>query len=311
MSGDYHVFDGTDDTINCTGIDHVEWSYNAGVYLHGAAAMYNATASDAAASSSAPEWAARVAGLVDTASRVFFSPSPNATGVMLEQACERARICNTDQASFKGYLARWMAKAAVLAPFISGQVAGLLANSSLAAAQSCTGGGVAGDPAGATACGTAWWTIGYDGETGLGQQLSALETVQALLIARAPAPAVTASPPSTPPPISPAPSSSTPLTCPSANNTTYTSSPSSDTATFTIECDVDRTGGDLAFAGAATLADCIDACAAAPSAACVALAFEPPSAPDATGPCWLKGSVQPARVARGVWGAVRVGRASE
>lgn len=296
MSADFHVFDGTDDTINCTGIDHVEWSYNAGVYLHGAAAMYSVTA--AVASSSSPEWAARVIGLMNTASQIFFSSLPNATGVMLEQACEPARICNTDQASFKGYLARWMAKAAVLAPFISVQVAGLLANSSLAAAQSCSGGSGAG---GTTECGTAWWTAGYDGETGLGQQLSALETVQALLAARVPAPAIaSAASPSPPPPSSATPS--TTLACPSANNTTYTS-PSSPGTTFTIECAIDHTGGDLAFTGAATLAACIDACAAVPGGACVALAFEPGS----PGPCWLKGSAQPGREASGVWGAVRVG----
>jgi mannan endo-1,6-alpha-mannosidase len=41
VSPDYHFYDGTDDIINCTTINHVEWSYNVGVMLHGAANMWN------------------------------------------------------------------------------------------------------------------------------------------------------------------------------------------------------------------------------------------------------------------------------
>lgn len=37
----YHFYDGSDDTINCTEINHIQWTYNAGVYLYGAAIMYN------------------------------------------------------------------------------------------------------------------------------------------------------------------------------------------------------------------------------------------------------------------------------
>lgn len=41
VSSDYHIYDGSDDTINCTQINHIEWSYNAGVVLYGAAIMWN------------------------------------------------------------------------------------------------------------------------------------------------------------------------------------------------------------------------------------------------------------------------------
>lgn len=34
------VFDGSDDKKNCTELDHMQWSYNAGIMLHGAANMY-------------------------------------------------------------------------------------------------------------------------------------------------------------------------------------------------------------------------------------------------------------------------------
>lgn len=41
MSSTYAVYDGTSDTSNCSSVDHLQWSYNAGVYLFGAAMMYN------------------------------------------------------------------------------------------------------------------------------------------------------------------------------------------------------------------------------------------------------------------------------
>jgi mannan endo-1,6-alpha-mannosidase len=37
----YKFYDGTDDTINCSDVNHIQWTYNAGVYLLGAANMYN------------------------------------------------------------------------------------------------------------------------------------------------------------------------------------------------------------------------------------------------------------------------------
>lgn len=41
MSPDYYIFDGTDDTLNCSQLNHIQWTYNAGVYLLGAATMWN------------------------------------------------------------------------------------------------------------------------------------------------------------------------------------------------------------------------------------------------------------------------------
>lgn len=37
----YYVYDGSDDNINCSTINHIQYSYNPGVYLLGAANMYN------------------------------------------------------------------------------------------------------------------------------------------------------------------------------------------------------------------------------------------------------------------------------
>jgi mannan endo-1,6-alpha-mannosidase len=41
MSPTYQIFDGTQIADNCTAKDHNTWSYNAGIYMLGAAAMYN------------------------------------------------------------------------------------------------------------------------------------------------------------------------------------------------------------------------------------------------------------------------------
>ena len=37
----YYVYDGTDDLENCTSLNHLQWTYNAGVFLLGAATLWN------------------------------------------------------------------------------------------------------------------------------------------------------------------------------------------------------------------------------------------------------------------------------
>jgi mannan endo-1,6-alpha-mannosidase len=41
IDNQYYIYDGSDDNLNCSQINHVQFSYNAGVYLLGAANMYN------------------------------------------------------------------------------------------------------------------------------------------------------------------------------------------------------------------------------------------------------------------------------
>lgn len=122
-----------------------------------------------------PIWKERTLGLLN-ASDVFFSPFSNVTGIMFEAACEPYNKCNNDQYSFKAYLARWLAKTMILAPFTAKTIRPLLETSARAAAKSCSGG------TDGVTCGTKWWVGGYDGNTGVGQQLSALEVIQSLLI---------------------------------------------------------------------------------------------------------------------------------
>ena len=69
-----------------------------------------------------------------------------------------------------------MAATTKVAPWTADQILPLLASSAQAAALSCSGGD------GTTVCGTKWTTGTYDGVTGVGQQMSALEVIQSNLI---------------------------------------------------------------------------------------------------------------------------------
>ncbi len=163
----YTVYDGVDSKDNCATVNQHQFSYTQAVYTYGAAVLYNYTNGD-------PKWGNRTSGLLDAA-KVYFSPFENATNIMYEAACEPYGICNVDQKSFKGYVSRFFWATTKMMPSTLDQVEPLLTTSALAAAGACSGGDDG------TTCGQKWYTGGYDGVPGLGQQMSALETVQGLL----------------------------------------------------------------------------------------------------------------------------------
>ncbi|CAG8956716.1 hypothetical protein HYFRA_00012260 [Hymenoscyphus fraxineus] len=172
--GTYKVFDGTNIRDNCTSKDHNQWTYNAGIYLLGAASMYNMTTGNVQA-----QWQERVSGLLNQTVATFF-----ANGAPMRELCEStqpgvASKCNTDQRSFKGYLARWMAATSRLAPFTQPTIAPLLANSAAAVVKTCSGGNSG------TQCGLRWDTGAFDGSNGVGEQMAALEVVQGNLVGQA------------------------------------------------------------------------------------------------------------------------------
>lgn len=166
MSPTYDVYDGTDDTLNCTQLDHLQWTYNAGLFLYGAAVMWNTTGSDV--------WQQRTQSIWEAAS-VFFTTTPPM--VMYEVACEPQGNCDTDQLSFKAHLSRWMAASVKVAPFLTADVMPYLQASAAAAAKSCSGG------TDTVTCGTKWTIEAWDNTFGVGQQMSALQVIQANLIA--------------------------------------------------------------------------------------------------------------------------------
>ncbi|KAH7398795.1 mannan endo-1,6-alpha-mannosidase DCW1 precursor [Phaeosphaeria sp. MPI-PUGE-AT-0046c] len=162
QSPDYHYFDGTDADQNCSNIQPIQWTYNAGVHMAGAAAMWNVTQNDL--------WKGRLEGIIKGAS-VFFVDN-----VMSEVACENNGKCNFDQRSFKAYLARWMGYTAIVAPWTRNLIDPLLQTSAQAAAKQCIAG------PNQTSCGLRWVDGGKnDGSLGVGEQMAGLEVVQALL----------------------------------------------------------------------------------------------------------------------------------
>jgi mannan endo-1,6-alpha-mannosidase len=167
MSDQYYVYDGSDDTINCTKVNHLQWTYNAGAFLLGAANMYNYTNGSAI-------WKERVDGMLNGID-VFF-PNDN---IMVEVACENNGLCDVDQHSFKAYLARWMAATTKMAPYTYDAIMAKLGPSAQAAAQQCSGG-----DKGQT-CGFKWTqNTTWDGSYGVGQQMAALEVIQSNLISK-------------------------------------------------------------------------------------------------------------------------------
>lgn len=97
---------------------------------------------------------------------------------MFEAACETNGKCNTDQRSFKAYLARWMAATTKLAPFTYDYVMTRIRASAAAAARQCNGG------TDGVTCGMKWTEPTWDGNFGVGEQMCALEVIQSNLISR-------------------------------------------------------------------------------------------------------------------------------
>lgn len=66
ISSNYQVFDGSDDTINCTQLDHTQWTYNPAVLLYGTSLMANFTNEQV--------WKDRTEGLLTSIDNTFFLP---------------------------------------------------------------------------------------------------------------------------------------------------------------------------------------------------------------------------------------------
>ncbi|KAJ4403634.1 hypothetical protein N0V82_010623 [Gnomoniopsis sp. IMI 355080] len=168
----YYIYDGAHVADNCANITPYQWTYNPGAFLLGAAAMYNYTAEGDPDNENL--WKERVEGLLGGID-VFFIGNDK---VLSEVACESVHLCDNDEQSFKAYLARWMAAATKWAPWTFNTVKPLLDSSAMAAAQQCTGGD------NGRMCGLMWTNNNgqWDGTTGVGQQMAAMEVVLATMI---------------------------------------------------------------------------------------------------------------------------------
>ncbi|KAH6657178.1 family 76 glycoside hydrolase [Truncatella angustata] len=163
---DWNVYDGAH-LPDCTDINKAQFSYNAAMLLQGAAFMYNFTDGEEV-------WRNRIQGLLDRTLEVFFPG-----GIAFEPSCEPGN-CNADMRSFKGFLHRWMASTAILAPFTYDTIMPVLKTSVAGAVVQCTGGD------NGRFCGFHWTTGVFDGKVGAGQQMNVLGGLTSLLAANPP-----------------------------------------------------------------------------------------------------------------------------
>lgn len=115
----------------------------------------------------------------------FFYPTTGADAnmtktILYEFQCELTQSCLWglgNGATFKAYLARWLADTTLMAPFTAPIIEPLLKSSAKAAASTCTAG------MNQTSCRVAWWN-GTAGDSSIGapQQITALETITANLL---------------------------------------------------------------------------------------------------------------------------------
>lgn len=164
----YFVYDGVSITDNCSSVVKLQWTYNQGLMLAGAAYLYNYTEDEI--------WLNRTKRYLSSSS-VFFNNS-----VMYEAACQNSNNCNNDQRSFKAYFSRFLGLTAQLVPSTYDHIYSLLEASARAASNSCSGG------SDGNTCGLDWSYSGWDNYYGLGEQMSALEVMQNLRIRDRPAP---------------------------------------------------------------------------------------------------------------------------
>lgn len=167
----YYCYDGASIDDNCTVLDKLQWSYNAAMMVSGSAYLYNMTEDQI--------WLERTEGLLNGIFDVFFNSTDS---IMYESACQNVGTCSNDQRSFKAYLSRFLGLTALMAPSTDDKIMTYLAASAQGAMQSCVGG------TDGHTCGMDWSAVGWDGYYGLGEQMSALEVMQSLLIHDYPAP---------------------------------------------------------------------------------------------------------------------------
>lgn len=168
ITSDYTIYDGievNDATKTCQNVHQVQFTYNAGVWLQGAAAMYDYTKNDT--------WKAHVDGIFNYTQRTFFK-----NNIIYEPACELVPSCDQNMVSFKSYLIRFLAATAQLAPWTSDAITTILSNAAADAVKVCTGPTGAGFPGpDGTGCGFSWLEGTYDGKPGVGPQMDALAAV--------------------------------------------------------------------------------------------------------------------------------------
>ncbi|THW98877.1 family 76 glycoside hydrolase [Aureobasidium pullulans] len=162
----WQVNDGSGTQKNCSDASQLQWTYNYGVFLAGNAYLYNYTG-DA-------KYMDRIDGLLNSTLERFFPDKMG--GVMVEVTCEPLGNCNNDQPAFKAFLTRWLVLTAQLVPEVYDRIFEYLRKSAAGAAGQCSGGELG------RHCGREWNSTVWDGTSGVGEQMSALAIIQAMML---------------------------------------------------------------------------------------------------------------------------------
>jgi mannan endo-1,6-alpha-mannosidase len=177
VTDDYSVVDGVD-APDCTQVDLIQWTYNNGQFLAGSAYLYNYVPLPCVCALTQTNgdtfWKNALDVLLDNAITKFFTEPAN---ILFEPACEVTQTCNTDQTSFKGFLAEYLGYVTHMAPYTAPRILPLLATSAIAAGATCIG------SAPGMTC-SMQWTLGrYDGRArGVGEHLSLLNVLNANMV---------------------------------------------------------------------------------------------------------------------------------
>ena len=105
---------------------------------------------------------------------------------MTETACEPNETCHDDEFAFKALASQFIGATVQKAPFIANYWMPKLQASAKGAAQQCSGG------TDGTTCGFKWTDDKYDGSSGVGQQLGAMNVLMANVMVEGGSPALTA-----------------------------------------------------------------------------------------------------------------------
>ncbi|KAK4503946.1 hypothetical protein PRZ48_004861 [Zasmidium cellare] len=187
LTSDGAIYDGTETTDNCSEINHVQWTLNAGLFLNTGSYLVNTSESSA--------WNDLIWPVFLESTQVFTDAgaSANSQGrsIITEIACAARNTCNVDQKAYKASLARafniFQSQTASSVSTFNGtssadaysRAAAILRTSAQGAAAQCSGGDDG------TTCGFDWSSSEWDGTSGIGQDLDALEVFLANLPAKA------------------------------------------------------------------------------------------------------------------------------
>ncbi|OKL59373.1 hypothetical protein UA08_05053 [Talaromyces atroroseus] len=160
------IYDMTRISKDCKDQDNMQWSYNYGSYVTGAAYMYNYTKGDT-------KWKDGVDGLLNTIWYTFF-PQQYGGSILDEVACDPILTCNRDQVCFKGLMANWLSTIALIVPYTYSTIIAKLDGSAVAAGLQCSGPD--------SACGMQWFNSTYDGTSAIEQEMSALSIFSNTLV---------------------------------------------------------------------------------------------------------------------------------